>query len=302
MSETSGSKSVRRTSRPENSGRWDRFWFSPTSVQQIGLLRGVLCVITAIYFVSCWGDAAFWYADQGPLSSERVATFLQTSGLDDAARWIVSPLFLSNSPIVYRIYLAVGIAMTVVVASGRGGRWPGWVLWLLLVGWANREMLLSSLTESALSLGLFASAIAPPAPLMPRRNRDDQRHWMAGFAARLMAVQATVIAGATWVTMLGGRVWFNGLGAYALAAPAQDRTIDWTQFAWFRNPIVYESLTHLLVLVLPIGLTLAWRPSSSRIGKAMLLAWCLVIATLSSHWLYTATLATMLMAVGRVEK
>lgn len=278
--------------------RWDRFWFSPSSVGQVALLRGCLCILTALYFVSCWSDAAFWYADGGPLSPQRVATFLRTSGLDSAAGWIISPLFLTSSMVVYRGYLAIGILLCVVVAAGRGGRIVPWVLWLWLVFWANRAMLLSSLTETALSLGLFASAIAPPAAIIPRRQSDDRSDWKAGFASRLMSVQASIIIAATFVTMLGGRAWFNGLGAYALAAPAEDRTIDWTRFAWFRSPFVYETLTHLLIIALPLGLFLAWLPASTRIGKTMLIAWCVIVGALSSHWLYAATLATMLLAIN----
>lgn len=280
-------------------GRWDRFWFAPDSIHQVSLLRGLLCVITALYFVSCWSDAAFWYSDGGPLSPERVATFLQTSGLGAAARWIVSPLFLTSSLSVYRIYLIIGIAMCVLVAAGKGGRIPAWILWLLLIGWANRAMLLSSLTESALSLGLFAAAIAPPAPILPRSHAEDRRHWSAGFSIRLMAAQATLITGATFLTMLGGRAWFNGLGAFALAAPAEDRTIDWTRFAWFRNPLVYESLTHLLMLTLALGLLLAWLPGTTRVGKVLLVGWCVVIGLLTSHWLYAAALSTMCLAIHR---
>jgi len=282
-----------------SAGRWDRFWFSPGSVQSIALLRGILCVITAFYFLSCWSDAAFWYADGGPLSPERVATFLRTSGLDSAARWIISPLFLTSSMVVYRVYLVLGIAMCLLVASGKGGRSAAWVLWLMLVFWANRAMLLSSLGESLLSLGLFAAAIAPPAAVIPKRGTEEERHWSAGFAARLMSVQASIVVAATFVTMLGGRAWFNGLGAFALAAPSQDRTIDWTQFSWFRSPMVYETLTHLLIIAMPLGLLLAWLPASQRFGKLLLVAWCVIVGALGSHWLHAATLATMLMAINR---
>ena len=64
----------------EEPGRWDRFWFTPDSIQRMAFVRGLLCIIAAFYFVSCWGDVGFWYADEGPLSSERVASFLLASG------------------------------------------------------------------------------------------------------------------------------------------------------------------------------------------------------------------------------
>ncbi|MDF1841178.1 MAG: hypothetical protein P1U77_07060 [Rubripirellula sp.] len=285
------------SSQQEVPGRWDRFWFTPDSIGRMAFVRGLLSIIAAFYFVSCWGDVGFWYADQGPLSSERVASFLQTSGLTAPARWIVSPLFLSSSVLVYRAYLIAGICLSVLSLTGRGGRAIPWLLWIFVVGWANRAMLLSSLTESALSLGLFATAIAPPGPITAKSLAADRKHWTAGFASRVMGAQVTLLAGATCVTMLAGRVWFNGMGAYALAAPTQNRTIDWTRFAAFRNPLVYESITHLLIFMLPLGLMLAWLPKTNRTGQIILVLWFAAIGALGSHWLYAATMATMVLSI-----
>jgi hypothetical protein len=112
-----------------------------------------------------------------------------------------------------------------------------------------------------------------------------------------MAAQVTLLAGATFVTMLAGRVWFNGMGAYALAAPTQNRTIDWTRFAAFRNPLAYESITHLLIFMLPLGLMLAWLPKTNRTGQIILVLWFAAVGALGSHWLYAATMATMVLSI-----
>jgi hypothetical protein len=273
----------------------------------VAQVRGLLCLITAIYFASSWSDAPFWYSDGGPLSPTRVSTFLQTGGLEDAARWIVSPLFLTGSAWIYRLYLVIGVAACAIVAAGRGGKAACWLLWLLLVGWANRAMILSGLTETLLSLGLFAAAIAPPAPSWQRTpsandENDEFVDWRAGFSQRLMAVQITLIGLATFVTMLGGRVWFNGIGAYALAAPLEDRSIDWTTRAWFVNPMVHELLTHAMVIALPLGFALAWLHRTNRIGQSILIGWCIVVALLGSHWLYASAVATMVMAIRPVGR
>ena len=279
---------------------WDAFWFAPAPLRPIAAIRGILCLITAVYFVSCWSDAPFWYTDGGPLSPHRVSTFLQTAGVEDAAQWIISPLFLTDTLAVYRGYLVIGIIVAVCVASGRGGRIACWALWLLLVGWANRAMILSGLAETLLSLGLFTAAIGPPCSAWQARRlkavSDDRRDWTAGFAQRLMAAEITLIGGATFVTMLAGRVWWSGIGAYALAAPAQDRAIDWTE-SYLVNTLVHESLTHGMMIALPLGLVLAWLPKTNRIGQALLIAWCIAVALLGSHWLYASVFATMVAAI-----
>ncbi len=282
---------------------WDRFWFTPGSTERMATIRGLLCVVAAAYFATCWADAAFWYTDGGPLSAERVATFLRTAGLEETASWLVSPLFLFKSAWLYQLYLAVSIGVAGLVACGRGGRLAPWVLWLLLVGWSNRAMILAGLTESLLSLGLFAAAIAPPGSLWASWSKRQRfaLHWTAGFSQRLLATQVSVVLIATVTTMLGGRVWFNGLGAYALAAPSPDRTIDWTNTILL-HPMVHESLTHLMVASLPIGLLLSWIKQAHRLGKTILLLWCLIVALLGSHWLYAMTIAIMVTAIDPIQE
>ena len=280
---------------------WDQFWFIPIPADTIAFVRGVICLITFCYLVSCWSDLEFWYGDDGPFTPDRIATFLETGGVEESAAWILSPLFLTDSVTVYRVTLLLGMALAWIVALGGGGRVACVMLWLVLVSWANRAMILSGLTETLLSLGLFAAAIAPPrVAWIPTSRRDaaPETDWTARFAERLMAVQITLVGAATMITMLAGRVWFNGIGAYALAAPVQDRSIDWTvEGSLFVNGFVHESLTHALVLALPIGLAMAWIPASSRVGKAVLVLWCAAVALLGSHWLYASIFAAMVLAI-----
>lgn len=105
---------------------WDRFWFAPGSTDHVAMIRGLLCLVAVVYFATCWSDAAFWYSGGGPFSAERVATFLRTSGLEGAAAWIVSPLFLFKSAWLYHLYLAVAIGVAILVACGWGGRLAPW--------------------------------------------------------------------------------------------------------------------------------------------------------------------------------
>lgn len=277
---------------------WDRFWFEPEPVFGLARLRGALCVITALYFISAWADAAFWYAEGGPFSPINTSRFWQTANLQDEASWNLSPLFLTASPWVYQAYLVVGMVLSVIVFAGRGGRVAAFALWLFVVGWANRAMILSGLAETMLSLGLFAAAIAPASPAWAKAGSPPMCHWTTRLANRLTAVQITVVGLLTTATMLGGRIWFNGLGAYALAAPKEDRTIDWTgDESWLLEPFVHETLTHLIVVALPLGLCLAWNRRTSTIGKAIVVGWCVVIASLGSLWLYAATFAVMALAI-----
>ena len=290
-------KSMNRSDPDSSINPWDRFWFAPESTEAIARTRGWLCLITAVYFVSAFADVSFWYADGRPFSPQNTSSFWRVAGLEQETRWNISPLFLTGGSLLYHAYLAVGVMLCCVVAAGRGGRPAAFALWAMLVGWANRAMILSGLTETLLSLGLFAAAIAPAAPAWAADSKSI--HWSARLARQLIAVQITIVGLGTFVTMLGGRVWFNGLGAYALAAPWQDRTINWTSDnSLLVNSTVHELLTHMLVLALPMGLLLAWSVSANRYGKAILTLWCVAIACLGSLWLYAASFAVMVWAIG----
>lgn len=279
--------------------RWNRFWFQPAPVEKIAAVRGAIALLTAVYFLSALLDAPFWYASGGPQSASRVASFLVTAGLQQEARWILSPLFLSESVVLYGAYLLLGVGLSLAVAAGKGGRTAGWLLWLVFVGWANRSMLLAGLSDTLLSLALFGLAIAPPAPAwVAWRNAAPRRlHWSNGFAQRLLAVQVTLVGLATSATMLARPIWWNGLGALALAAPAEDRTIDWAGSA-LAQPLVHDLLTHFLVLALPAGLAMAWNRSTAAAGRATLALWCLAVALLGSFWLYAAVFAALTFTIA----
>ena len=278
---------------------WDRFWFSPGSVQAAARVRAALCLLTAVYFVGSWSDSTQWLVGDAPFSASRASTFLQTADLENDARWMLSPLFLADRllgshAVVYRAYLLVAIGLCGIVAFGRGGKIATWALWLAFVGWANRLVLLAGLTETLLSLGLFAAAIAPAASAFD----SDKLDWKAGFSLRLTAVQITLFAACTVATMLAGTIWWNGLGSYALLAPVEDRTFAFGEVdTFFASPLVYDSLTHLLVIALPIGMLLAWLRPRSWIGPAIVFAWCAIVAILGSHWLYGLTFACMTLAI-----
>ena len=279
-------------------GRWDQFWFQPCRPGTVARVRVALSLVSCAYFLSAWPDVSRWYGQQATLSADNAATFLQLTGLEDQARWVVSPLFLTNETWAYHGYLLLGAMVSLVVVAGRGGRAASFLLWALVVGWANRSLMLSSLGESILSLGLFSAAIAKPTSVRSvfssRACPSDAApsHWTNRFSQVLLAGQITVIGYITFATMLAGRLWWNGLGAYALAAPVEDRTIDWSN-SILVQPLVHDSVTLGILLGLPIGVTLGWSGNRYRVGIAVIVIWCLTVAALGSHWLYASSVAAL---------
>ncbi|QDT13123.1 hypothetical protein [Planctomycetes bacterium K23_9] len=293
-----------------NETAWDRFWFASECPQSVCSIRGVFCVITAIYFASSMADVGQWYGQGDAFSQQNVASFFATADLQHETRWIWSPLFvleslLGNHTWIHFAYLLVGIGLCVSVIVGKGGRIVPWLLWALFAGWANRILFLAGTVEILLSLCLFACAIAPPGKAWFRRaelvDSLPSRHWTAAFSKRLLGLQLTVFGIVTWMTMLSHDVWWNGLGSIALSSQ-----IDGSKFgpaSILGTTIAHEMVTHFLALALPIGLGLAWTGwfgASNRIAKVglgVLLCWCLVVAVIGAHWLYAATFATACFAL-----
>ena len=272
---------------------WDDFWFAAQPVRPIGgrldVTRVALCVAALIFFGSSFGDADYWYSAGAPQSASNLSAFLQTSGLAADSAWTLSPLFLTESSLVFYAFLAFGMLLSVAVAVGRGGVIAGVTLWVCVVALGNRALLLWGVSESLLSLGLFG--------LMFRCGHDPVP-WLQSLSARLIAVQATVVAIATSLAMFSRDVWWNGLGAFALASPVEDRTIDWTAGqSLLAIETVHDCVTHAIAFGLPIGLLLAWNRRTSLIGKSILMLWCLVVALLGSHWLYGIVFAATVTAI-----
>jgi hypothetical protein len=301
---------------------WASFWFLPTPIRSLRFVRSALCVVTAVYFLSAWGDVETWFQRGAPASSSNLATFFRTAELTSDARWMVSPLFmwdalfasssLGQSAFVYRLYLLVGILLAVAVGvSDQGDRlkvprfldrllgscWPSVLLWAWFVGWANRIVLLAGIVEPLLSVSLAALAIAPIGRHADGTATIGPFSWRTTLAKRLLAVQMSLIAMMTTATMLASSVWWNGTGAYALVAPTEDRWFD-VRGSIFETPWVYELTTTWIVCTLPIGILLAWRSSTRPIGLGLILVWCCLVALLSENVLFAVTLAITATAIG----
>lgn len=301
---------------------WKSFWFRPQSGETLTRVRTLLCITVSLYFLSAVPDVSTWYASGAPASSSNIASFFRTAELESDARWMVSPLYvwdalfsgssLAESAVVYRLYLLLGVTLCVFTAFSfqLAGRlkessllqkfclssWPSALVWIWFVGWANRTVLLAGIFEPVASVSLAAMTIAPV---------DPACHWRHTFAKRLISLQTTMILLIASATMLASPMWWNGTGAYGLIAPAEDRLIalggtptESLIASLMQNPWVYESLTLLIVVGLPVGCFLAWQRDWRKAGRGIIWCWCLAVALLGAHILYGLTIATLVLTFG----
>ena len=302
---------------------WTKFWFAPSPKVCLRKVRLGLAIVAAIYFLSAMSDLSVWYVAGSPASSRNLAEFFRTAELAADARWMVSPLFfidaifvgggLSENIWVYRTYLSIGVvlALSTVFAERLAKSLPSAIgrlveagglsvlLWLWFVGWANRVVLLAGIVEPLLAVSLAAIAIAPIS-MTSRELRSNATSWRTTLSCRLLACQATLVGAITSATMLASPTWWNGTGAYALVAPAEDRLVD-VRGSFFETPLVYEPLTFLIVLILPLGILLAWHNHASRYGVLLLIVWSLLVGFLAANVLYCATFAIIATTLGPLD-
>jgi len=267
---------------------WTDFWFGAQQPKKaLAVLRMGLAVISGWYFLSHFADSAKWFSSEGLLATSTLSQFFAAANLSDDAWWRISPLYLVESALVLRAYLAFGIVLAVLSVSVKSSRIPALLLWLWCVWLANRSLMISGPEELALCFGLAYLAIASPPRL---------QHWTDSLALRLTQVHSLALIGFTGLTMLSSPVWWDGTGSVSAAAPIGRRTFDLTEIlssAW-----LHESLTHALVLTAIIAPILIWFRKTQMAAYVALMVWCAIVALLTSQWMYLATVALLLQSNG----
>ena len=282
---------------------WSLFWFGlPTKSAGLTTVQFIIGCISVWFFCSHFRDAGFWFGEEGILSPRQVAGFLDDADLSDAVTWQWSPLYLTDSAIVVRIYLVVaaclaGLTVVMTILSARKtplfgvrtaavekGVWLS--VWLAVVWLANRSLLISGTEEIALSAATGYLALA-------------QWPFCRSLATRLLQIHACLLLGSGGLQMLASEEWWDGTGSVAVAAPVGRRFLNLAD--WISEPWIHESLTHLLVLLAIAVPVLIWTRLLRCSAMWAAVGWCGVMALLSSQWIYFPTLAAMFLAFRSIQ-
>ena len=277
---------------PVSSSAWLSFWFhAEPGTKSLFAIRVGLSLIACWYFASHWVDAGTWFSANGILATERLGDFLDAGDLADDAKWRVSPLYLINSTAALRCYLAIGIMLAIAAVMVRTSRVPAILLWLWCLWLANRSLLIAGPEELALVFGLAYLTIPKP---------DDPMHWTNALASRLLQVHMTLLLAATGLTMLASKIWWDGTGSVSIVAPIGRRVFDFTDL--LTSPWIHESLTHAIVFVPIAASILVWLPATRLHAYLAAITWGVVLALLSSQWMYLATIVVLLQCFNTKRK
>lgn len=268
---------------------WDEFWFKPSEATSITRTRVALALVAAVWFASFLAKSSYWFGEEGVLNLATSSQLLGFAQVSRVLNW--SPLWLTDSLLLMRLWLILGVLASVLVLSGFGGR-IGVVVWLVLaVGWAHRIFWLSSPAEPALVALMAYLLIAPGSTV--RDASPPKQSGAYTLVRRLIQVHVWVLLMAGLLSALASFTWWRGEGIWWLASAGRSNLLTQESLS---NARVVNFLSHATLV--GYGLTLWWLvvPATRQIGIFVGWACCAGIALLADQVLYAAVLAAGLTA------
>ncbi|MGH2727901.1 MAG: HTTM domain-containing protein [Actinomycetota bacterium] len=183
---------------------WDAFWFSPTSVATLTVLRIAFGVIMFFWAVAIAPDAINFFSSDGVLPAHPTA----------GPRWGLLALFHSDIAIVaVTVLLLVSAAC---LAAGYRTRLAAVCAWVALMSFTRRDPFIFNSGDAVLRNFALFLALAPAgeALSLDRWRADRAGLWRfperAPWALRLFQIQvSTVYLFTVWAKARGER-WFAG--------------------------------------------------------------------------------------------
>lgn len=183
---------------------WDAFWFSPTSVATLAVLRIAFGLIMFLWAIAIAPDAIDFFSSDGVLPNHPAT----------GARWGLLALFRSDVAIVVVVAsLAVSAAC---LAAGFRTRPAALCAWVALMSLTRRDPFIFNSGDAVLRNFALFLAMAPSgeALSLDRRRAGRAGFWRfperAPWALRLFQIQvSTVYLFTVWAKARGER-WFAG--------------------------------------------------------------------------------------------
>lgn len=268
---------------------WNQYWFAPQSPACMTVPRIAICLVSAMWFASFWSSAAAWVSDDGLLQRPLAAQMLIA---DQTPAWQVwSPLWLVQSAAWIQTWLAVGVVLSLLGASGLGGRLTLTFLCLWTIAWANRLVALSGLVEPMLIASLGYLIVDPGVPLTAHRRSADSS-WSTGLALRLLQTHWWLLVAAGLLSQLGGLVWWRGEAVWWLAAAGRS---NWLSTELIRGQASWiNALTHVVIVVQILALWLLTVPTARPVGIGCGVLVACVYGGVADYGLYAVLLLAVL--------
>jgi hypothetical protein len=277
---------------------WNNFWFSAAPAGAVNGLRIGICMCAAVWWLTFFISTEAWFSSDGILPVALTGKLIE---FEETARWQHwSPLWWTDNLLLIRGYLAVGLLLSLMAATGVGGRAVIALLWLAVIGWVHRIAWLQGPFEPALIALLGYFLVSPGTACWGSNRPRDSKHWLHNLALCLIQVHVWGLLAAGVLSQLGNVVWWRGDALWWLAASGRSQLLS---LQWLGSSAsMVNGLTHATVLVQLLTLGLLLKSSTRGLGLATGLLAALAIGLLADQTLYALLLAIGLLAFRTVAR
>ncbi len=277
---------------------WNRYWFSPGSPRTLGYARLTICVVTAVWFGSFISSLPAWFGSDGLLNSQLSRQLMQFDQSPIWHNW--SPLWISNNTTLYGAWLILGIVLSLLGATGIGGRAVLLTLLAWVIAWSHRITWLQGPVEPALVASLAYLIVEPGTRIIgnprtkasPTANSSDT--WLAGLALRLLQTHWWLLVAAGLLSQLASVIWWRGEGVWWLASAERSHLFSVELLR--ARPGITNAISHGVVVMQMWALWLVVIPTARPIGIGLGVVVACIYGIVADQLLYGALLCGMLIS------
>ena len=300
---------------------WNRFWYTPTDLLPLSLIRIVVGIIALYVLLTYTNDIAFFFKEGGLLPVELTAEYLAEDAQFNPST--LSYLTYLDSPAALHMAHWIGAAVLVLFTIGYYSRITSVLALIVTLSYIHRAPLLTSEIESVLAMLQFYLCLGPCGGrlsadnwLAKRRAKDQpaqleelasRKSFAAMVAIRLIQVHLSIVILMMGFAKLSGPgeitggqwydPWGTGEAVWWLIAKPQSRIIEGLTFlrdyprlvaAWTHAIVLFELAFPILVwnrLARPLMLTcgiLIWSSLALISGVGVLFV-LLIVASISFY-------------------
>lgn len=269
---------------------WDDFWFTPQSAVGLVRVQQLVCIVSALWFLTQLRSIDFWWNETGLNAVSLSGRLDSFSEGDFLSRFRLTPLWSTESSTVIVLWSLFGIVLSTLSALNVGGRISRTALMFCILFLAQRMSWANGLVEPYLVAMTGYLAVARMSP------GDD---WSQRFGTRLIQVHTWLLLGAALASQLAFEPWWQGEAAWWLAASGHSTILKTN---WLEGRILLVNfITHSLTLSTLLALGCLWpfthgSRSRYRWGMAAGLLVAVAYALIADQVLYGALLVAGILA------
>lgn len=256
-SQSSDSSNVLTTD-PTWQAKWDGYWFTPQSAEELLQVHRLVCIVAAVWFISQLNAHSYWWSPLGLGAADfsgRLEGFTEGESL---ARFRWTPLWMTNSFTILAAWCIGGVGLSILGFINFGGRVTRGLLALSILLFTQRLAWGNGLVEP------YLVALAGYLAIARLSTGED---WSHRFASRLIQVHTWLLLSASLASQLAFNVWWQGEAVWWLAASGHSTLLS---SSWFEDRLMLVNLlTHSITSCTAVAIGCLWpwatRPSSWRV-------------------------------------